>query len=320
LLRIFYSDGIDAVSGTDDTKRRNQPEPPRGPGPGDIVHPTDKSHAPPAAFPGARAIGLDQNRLERLVEDRVAPLREMLRQKVDQQDHNILAAAAKVLEGSVKQMEAGLDQRLTTRVKPLEDLLNERSSLVEGQQGQLGQRINEISGEGERVKKQLGEVTAELGRVEARMHERFAELQTALDRQTVPDSFFNKTLGAVLGQNIETLQDGNFERLIGERLNQFFQTGVERAELLQDLRVRGERINAALRAVSIQMEKLNSEASVEARQPMQRVEAFVNELSGLQTQMQNRRLTIETTLRVAVSLHTGARQTFLDELGRGIRR
>ena len=244
----------------------------------------------------------------------------MLRQKVDQQDHNILAAAAKVLEGSVKQMEAGLDQRLTTRVKPLEDLLNERSSLVEGQQGQLGQRINEISGEGERVKKQLGEVTAELGRVEARMHERFAELQTALDRQTVPDSFFNKTLGAVLGQNIETLQDGNFERLIGERLNQFFQTGVERAELLQDLRVRGERINAALRAVSIQMEKLNSEASVEARQPMQRVEAFVNELSGLQTQMQNRRLTIETTLRVAVSLHTGARQTFLDELGRGIRR
>jgi molecular chaperone GrpE (heat shock protein) len=53
---------------------------------------------------------------------------------------------------------------------------------------------------------------------------------------------------------------------------------------------------------------------------MQRFEDFVDELSGLQSQMQNRRATVQASLRIPVSMHAGARQTFLEELGRGIKR
>jgi len=126
--------------------------------------------------------------------------------------------------------------------------------------------------------------------------------------------------GTALGQNIETLQKGNFEQLIGERLNKFFQTGVARGEELQDLYLRAEEINGALKEVCVQMEKLNPETAKEAQQYRQRIDTLATELSGLQTQLQNRRATVETTLRIPVSTYVGARQTFLDELGRGIKR
>jgi len=300
-----------------DEIERNQAERLRTPSPG---HPLSKSPASPPESPAARPLGFDKNELEQLIDTQVAPLRAGLNQKVGQQDLNILSGAVKALEGSVTQLESRLDQRITAKVKPVEDLLYEKSLLMEQNEKRRDQLINQMRDEGETVKKQLGEFLAQLGQVETRLQTRLVELHNALNRRTVPDSFYARTVGAVLGQQIEALQDGNFEKLIGEQLNQFFETGVERGEKLQELRVRAEEINSALKNVSLQMEKLNAPASVEARQPMQRVEAFVNELSGLQSQMQSRRATIETTLNVPVSMHAGARQTFLDELGRGIKR
>jgi molecular chaperone GrpE (heat shock protein) len=274
--------------------------------------------APEASLARSR-IGYDRDDLGQLIKARVSSLRVELNQKVNE-DHATLAAEVKSLEGKVSLMEGGLESRMAARIKPVEELLYEKSSLIEQTQKQRDQQITQMTHEGEAVKTQLRELQAELGEVEKRLQTRFVELQSALNRRSVPDSFYARTVGAILGQHIEALQDGNFEKLMGEQLNQFFETNVERGEKLQELRVRAEGINSALKAVSVQMEKLSPPASVEARQPMQRVEAFVNELSGLQSQMRSRRATIETTLRVAVSMHAGARQTFLDELGRGIKR
>jgi hypothetical protein len=72
--------------------------------------------------------------------------------------------------------------------------------------------------------------------------------------------------------------------------------------------------------VVARVESLKPEAAEEARPHERRAAALAAELAGLQSQLQTRRATVETTLRVPVSLHAGARQSFLDELGRGIRR
>lgn len=160
---------------------------------------------------------------------------------------------------------------------------------------------------------------AEIGSVRAELK----ELTDRSGRAESLDSFYVKTLGAILGQNIEELQDGNFEQLsrhVGERLNQFFQTEAPRGDKLQGLRLRAEAINAALKNLAAQMAKLNPQAAEEANPHLERVAGLAAELGRLQTQLETRRASVETTLRIPVSLHAGARQSFLEELARGIRR
>lgn len=261
------------------------------------------------------------------LEKRLGELEAVLGQKVDRRDKLTEAATVNVGE-MLRQTETIILNRVgkmieegaSSKVQPVMDMLVESESSIKKELGETARQLRQVAGEGERVKEELLNVLTQLGLTEGRLKERFSELDAALRRQAVPDSFYAKTLGAVLGQNIEVLQDGNFDRQVVERINQFFQTGVARGEVLQDLRARAEGINAALKDLSAQMEKLNPQATDEARTHAQRAEALFAELSGLQFQLQNRRATVETTLRIPVSMHAGARQTFLDELGRGIRR
>jgi molecular chaperone GrpE (heat shock protein) len=299
--------------------------------PGDVIMPPTKlspatsfNQPAPLSQTTTPTFKADGSRLEE-VENKLARLKDTLEEKANRHEQErLLADVTADLENKLRRSEDKLDQRLKAVIEQLESMGLEQASLMENTRAELNNRVNEADLRGVQAKDQLVAllegVLEDVKSVDSRLQASLSGLRDALRMQTVPDSFFNKTLGLVLGQNVETLQDGNFERLIGEKLNQFFETGVEHGESLQELRVRAEGINLALKAVSIQMEKLNPQGSVEARQPIQQFEAFVHELSGLQTQMQSRRATIETTVHVPVSMHPGARQTFLDELGRGIRR
>jgi hypothetical protein len=221
--------------------------------------------------------------------------------------------------GDLTQIEAKLEQKLAQAVAPVEQLMNEHASTVKRDMDKTDNRITRVTGEGEKVKRQLGEVLLELGQVERRLQSRLTDLQSILSDQAVPDSFYARTLGAVLGQNVEALQDGNFEKLMGVEVNRFFQSGVAGAEKLAEVRGRAEGISAALRAVVAQITKLNPQALFDTQPLVRRVEALVSELSELQHQLQTRRATIETTLRIPVSTQAGERQTFLDQLGHGIK-
>lgn len=292
---------------------------------GDVVLPSPKALTGPSfGQPSGQSFTAEVKRLENLLKSEVTRLRETLDEKVNRHQQEKLLAAVADLENKLRRSEERLDQRLKTATTQLEGMGIDAASQMETTRAELTKQVNEADMRGAQAKEELvgllKGVIEDVKSVDKRLQTRLSEVQTALSLQTVPDSFFNKTLGAVLGQNVETLQDGNFERLIGEKLNQFFETGIEHGEKLQEVRARAEEINSALKAVSVQMERLNAQASVEARQPIQQFEAFVNELSGLQSQMQTRRAIIETIVHVPVSLHAGARQTFLDELGRGIRR
>lgn len=145
------------------------------------------------------------------------------------------------------------------------------------------------------------------------------QFQQMLSEQAFPESYFARTMGMILSKNIDNLQEGNLERLIGESLNHFFQAEVPRSESLQELRQRSESIVAALKQVVEIISRKKPDVEHEARLRMGRAEALLAKISGFQTELQSRKLTIETTLRINVSAYSGARQTFLEELGRGIR-
>src|ERR1043166_1509173 len=287
-----------------------------------------ESPADLAVPPPTSSNSFDQKQLEQLIDEQMQPLRSELKQKPTDQELRSLASDVGNLDKMVREQGGRIQQQVTTQIhsevttqiQSVKDLITQQSQQMEQKLRERDGRIDRTANEGEAVKKQLEESLSASGQMEARMRIRLSELQATLERRTVPDSFYSRILGGVLGQQIEALQDGNFEKLMGEQLDQFFRNDVSRGEKLQELRIRAEGISLALSDVLIQMQRLNQQASSEARQPMQRVEAFVNELSGLQSQMQSRRATIETTLHIPVSMHAGARQTFLDELGRGIKR
>jgi hypothetical protein len=154
------------------------------------------------------------------------------------------------------------------------------------------------------------------------VRDKLNQLFESKGEQEIPDSFYARTLGEILAQNIETLRDGNLEQLsqqLGGRLNQFFKTEIPHGAQLVELRQHCEAVNSALHDVVGQMAELNPKAAEGAAPHLQRSATLAAELASLQGQLQSRRLVIETTLRIPVSAYPGARQTFTDELGRGIK-
>lgn len=155
--------------------------------------------------------------------------------------------------------------------------------------------------------------------VDTRIRGELDQLQTMVVEQAFPESYFARTMGMILSRNILELHEGNLERLIGEAVNSFFQSDVPRSESLQELRQRAESIIATLKNMLEIISSKKPEVEHEVRLRFERAEALLAKISGLQNQLQSRKLTLETTLRIPVSAYPGARQTFIEELGRGIR-
>jgi hypothetical protein len=270
--------------------------------------------------------GQDGRRLLEL-EDKVRRLEDGLGQKVGWQD-KLSDAAREDVKGMLaiwednilRKSERRFTQHSESEHKPLDALVNEQTASVEARLKEMRQQVERAAEGTGGARRQFVEAALALTAAEARFRERIDGLKAVAERQTVLDSLYANNLGAVLGESVEALRDGNFHQQVVERLNQFFENGVGRGEGLPELRDRGEKINAALKDLLGRMEGLNQQAAGDARHHALRFDSVVAELAGLQSQLQTRRATVETTLRVPVSLHAGARQSFLDELGRGIRR
>ena len=219
-----------------------------------------------------------------------------------------------IFASEVKALSDGLD-KLAGRQRSLEKTQQYTHDEVE----ETFTRVKAV----ETSARALEELREEVARLKEELEELKAERPADGLGSAVPDSFYARTLGTILGQNVEALRDGNFEQLsrqVCERLNQFFLTEVPHGDKLQALRARAEAVSRAMADVFEQVQRLKPEAAEEAAPHVSRAAALAAELAGLQSQLATRRATVETTLRVPVSLHAGARQSFLDELGRGIRR
>ena len=256
----------------------------------------------------------ERKKLVTLIETRTQELRDELNQKTTRQEQNQLRAAESMeWEKKLDRVRRDVTAELGTARKELEALVLDQATQMDEKRKEVSGQIARANEKGAKIEQQLENLLVAFAQMEQRLRDRLAGLQGEIGQ---PDSFYVKTVGLVLGQKVEALQDGKFEQLMGERLNQFFQTGVNRGEGLADLRDRADRINAAVKEVAAHIEKLNAKAYDEVRPHLQEVERLVTDLSAMQSQLQDRR----TVLHIPVSLHAGARQTFLDGLGRGIKR
>ena len=303
-----------------------QENPNRRYGPGDVALPPSR----PAGQAAAPVVGQDGNKLGGL-ESRLVQLENQLGRKVDRDEKLTPAVHAQINSMLVQaennilsQVEKTIRQNVGNALKPVEDFMTEQAAAMEKKLNETvsgtEKSVEQMRAEGDGLKTQLEAVLTQLGQVEQRVQARLDELNAAMKDRTVPGWFIDKTLGAALGQNIEELQEGNFERLMGERLNRFFQIDVARGEKLEELRRQAEGINAALKEVSAQMASLKPQVTEDARPHLQQFQTFTDELSELQSQLQKRRGLIEAKLFIPVSLHGGARQDFLDALGYSIKR
>ncbi|MEK6280187.1 MAG: nucleotide exchange factor GrpE [Acidobacteriota bacterium] len=272
------------------------------------------------AMPASGNSAVQQEVITRLQDD-LEQLRTELRQKANQTP-GIPATQeylAHELSNLRKQLNKDFQTELEERLRKVATAQAEQTARLESSQKIRGEEISKLRTRDEDINKSIEINFQNIIEAETRLTGQLEQLEEMLIEQAFPESFFARTMGMILSKNIDELQEGNFERLIGERINQFFQTGAPRGESLQDLRLRAEEIVAALKRVEEIMTSKNRDVEDETRVRLQRAEALLAKISGLQTQFQSRKITIETTLRIPVSAYEGARQTFLDELGRGIR-
>jgi hypothetical protein len=282
---------------------------------GDVFYPNKTEQTRPTfPQPASNSFEQDRKKLETLIDTRAQELRRELNQKASRDEQGrLIAAASEEVDSKLSRITHNLKEQLSVTRKELEAVVLEQASLMDEKREEISRQVANANAKGEKIEQQLEGMLTEFKEMEQRLKDRLAELKAAIGQ---PDAFYVKTVGAVLGENVEALQDGNFEKSMGERLNQFFHTGVGRADGLQDLRARVDSINAAMKEVAAIVGKLNAKAYDEIRPRLREAEKLVTDLSGMQSELQDRR----TVLHVPVSLHAGARETFLDGLGRGIKR
>src|ERR1051325_5011643 len=171
------------------------------------------------------------------VESKIANLEGLINQKANRDEGLTRAAEQSVVrmlqdqQRSIRlEMDATRRQILNNDLKALEDLLHQHADSVRIANEKTAGNLDRMRTDQQNVRAKLDEVLTEMRVIGDRLNLRIKEFEEKLDSQTEPDSFYAKTLGVVLGQNVAALQEGNFERLIGDRLNQFFQTGVDRGD------------------------------------------------------------------------------------------
>ncbi|HVG19056.1 MAG TPA: hypothetical protein VNI02_08375 [Blastocatellia bacterium] len=137
---------------------------------------------------------------------------------------------------------------------------------------------------------------------------------------------YSVLLGDVLGLNVETLREGTFEGLVqaaGKNLDRFFQEQVPDSDGLTELQEKAEAISSVLetiveKALSIKPDTRKFQLHVE------RAKRLASELGKLRAQLQGRKVGLSFNmafpLRVPVGTYQGARETFLEELGKAVKR
>jgi hypothetical protein len=213
-------------------------------------------------------------------------------------------------------------EKLNRELNALQDLMNEQIASSRQAEQDLQSKLLAVDERYDAISKIVDLNLRQNSETEGRLQEQLGRLENMLIEKVVPDSFYAQTLGSVLGQNVDELKENNFEQLsqqMAERLNEYFRIGIPRAGSLQELRSRADEITAALRDVIARGTTRDPQVATKTGIHLQQAELLLDELNRLQGQLENRQVTIESTLSFPVSAHAEARRSFLDELGRGIK-
>ena len=133
---------------------------------------------------------------------------------------------------------------------------------------------------------------------------------------------YSDLLGGVLGLNVETLRAGKFDELVkeaGRNLDRFFQEQVPYADGLEELQQKAEAISSALEAAVSKARNIKPDMR-ELQPHIDAAKKLTSELAMINWQLHSRHLTFQTTLSLPVGAYQGARDTFLEELGKAVKR
>jgi len=283
----------------------------------DVLEPTpkiDPAPAPPLTITYPTIQEEDLDRVKHELENQISQLKGDLETKLRNAVQN--QATSDYVTKRLSDLETNILALFTASLDDgLQSVRGEVSRLEQDQKAIKPDLVNLHT----RLQSISEENVNRISEVDTRIKGELDQVQQMLVEQAFPESYFARTMGMILSKNILELHEGNLERLIGEAVNSFFQADVPRAESLQELRQRAESIIATLKNVLEIVSSKKPEVEHEVRLRFERAEALLAKISGLQSQLQSRKLTLETTLRIPVSAYAGARQTFMEELGRGIR-
>lgn len=241
----------------------------------------------------------------------------------------------KVLAGSVEKLQNAhktLAERVNEMLDPekglrsdvsrmFDDFKKDQQRYVDGElevlQTTLSNQQNEINEAKKISENALANVQSQVKHFEETVADLIAK---AKQRETELSDRYSKLLGEVLGFNVQTLKEGNFDVIVeeaGRRLNSFFSQQPAKVDGLNDLQRRAEAINSEMqttlervRQIKPALEKLHPYA--------ERAKGLANELrqaSSLQGQSRN----FKATLDFPVAKFTGARETFLEDLGKAVK-
>jgi hypothetical protein len=218
-----------------------------------------------------------------------------------------------------QQMQQEATAETNKQIRAMGEVKGEFTSRLDKIQSEMREQKETLKLSDDDIKESVNTTRQLISNSEDRLKSRLDQLEQMLVQQAFPESFFARTLGMILSKNMDDRGEGNLERLIGECLNHFFQAEVPRADSLHELSTRAKGVVDALRRVVDLMTTTEPASENKSRPHLRRAEELLAEVGELHTQLQTRKLSIDTTLRFPVSAYPGARQSFLDELGRGIR-
>jgi hypothetical protein len=230
------------------------------------------------------------------------------------------------VDGLKAQLDAqkGLRDELQTMLDELKNELTRRFSqdldvVVRQLAEYREEHQQQIAGAQRSAENVLENMKAYVGQFEEKARSQAAEFEQQKKQQH--DSY-SRLLGGVLGLNVETLREGPFDEVVkeaGQNLDRFFQEQVPSADGLPELQQKAEAISSVLETTVGKMRDIKPDMD-KLQHYVDHAKSLASDLARVSSQLQSRQLNFQMTLSVPVEARQGAREGFLDELGKAVKR
>lgn len=198
--------------------------------------------------------------------------------------------------------------------KELKDYFKEESGvLVEG----LDEQQKQINKAEKSVQNALTYMQSQVKYFEERVERLLAD---AKQKETEQHNRYSKLLGEVLGFNVETLKQGEFDAIVNEagvRLNQYLSEQPAKVDGLSELHRKAQAITGEVQTTLEKVRELKPELEKleQYGERAKRLASDLKNVSSLQGQPQN----LTVTLDLPVGKSTEGRANFLENLGKAIK-
>jgi len=154
---------------------------------------------------------------------------------------------------------------------------------------------------------------------EQRFHQELDDCKKTLNAWDHRNGLYEGMVGLVLGESVEALRKENFNSLmleVGENLNRLMREQIPSNDGIKELEQEATQVSAAFQTAFQKMCAQSPQVESKLRPYVDQVNQVASELNQFSSQLKCRQL----NFNIRVSAHSGARDSFLAELGTAIKR